>query len=102
MMNNLYNAFYGGTYSVRHEHEIENLKRDWASDPCWDIEDTAGFEVWHDDLLAWRQEYEAELNRRETLRVGLKTAELGISAALLEYIEHLEWRIAQLEKAATS
>jgi hypothetical protein len=89
-------------YSVRSQNEIVDLKNDWKLDPCWDIEDTPGFEVWHDDLAAWRRNYEDGLRHRETLRVGMRTAELGINAALLKYIEQLEFRISQLEKRVNS
>lgn len=85
-------------YTVRSEDELTDLKTDWLEDPCWDIEDTPGFEVWHDELQAWRKEIEAEDEMNERERVGMKTAELGINAALLAYIERLEFRIAQLEK----
>src|SRR6185436_19521180 len=30
--------------------EIEKLKKDWASDPIWDLEDTEGFEAHRDEL----------------------------------------------------
>ncbi len=86
-------------YTVRSEEEIDTLKADWLDDPCWDIEDTRGFEVWHDELLAWRKESEAVHELEERERVGEKTAELGINATLLEYIEQLERRIAALEAA---
>lgn len=85
-------------YTVRSEEELNDLKTDWLNDPCWDIEETEGFEVWHDDLLAWRQEIEAEAALNESQRIGYKTAALGISATLLRYIERLESRIDQLEQ----
>jgi hypothetical protein len=90
----------GLIYTVRSLDEIIALKNDWKGDPCWDIEDTPGFEVWHDDLASWRRNYEDGLRHRESLRVGMKTAELGINATLLRYIESLERRIAQLEAKA--
>lgn len=39
--------------------EIEALKANWLSDPCWDIETTEGFEAHHDELLAFRKQTEA-------------------------------------------
>lgn len=88
----------GLIYTVRSVDELDTLKAAWLEDPCWDIEETSGYEVWYDDLLVWRKEIEAENEMNERERVGLKTAELGINAALLAYIERLEFRIAQLEK----
>jgi len=44
--------------------EINELKRNWSNDPCWDIEDTEGFEAYKQELLAYRLEQEAEWKRR--------------------------------------
>lgn len=38
--------------------EIEALKKNWMADPCWDIEDTEGFEAYKEDLLAFRKDQE--------------------------------------------
>jgi hypothetical protein len=38
--------------------EIEALKLNWAKDPCWDIEDTEGFEEHREELIAWRKDHE--------------------------------------------
>lgn len=84
-------------YTVRSIEELDNLKREWSYDPCWDIEDTHGYELWHDELKCWRERHEAQMAQIEAERIGLKTAELGINAALLKYIELLELRIARLE-----
>ena len=46
--------------TTKTKDEIEKLKNSWKHDPIWDIEDTEGFEEYYDELLAWRQEYEAE------------------------------------------
>lgn len=48
--------------------EIRELKRDWLGDPCWDIEDTEGFEMYADELRDFRlmmeKRWEAEANQR--------------------------------------
>jgi len=38
--------------------QIEKLKASWAADPCWDIEDTDGFEEYRDELAAFAAERE--------------------------------------------
>lgn len=38
--------------------EIDKLKTDWLQDPCWDLEDTEGFEAHREELLAFRHEQE--------------------------------------------
>lgn len=44
--------------------EIEALKEGWKRDPIWDIEDTEGFEQHREELLAWRRDWEDEVNKR--------------------------------------
>jgi hypothetical protein len=39
---------------------VEELKRNWHSDPCYDLELTEGFEVYRDELLAFREKCEKE------------------------------------------
>ena len=59
----------GAPYVSPVEHskiELERLKQSWLSDPHWDLEDTEGFEAYHDQLkafadeqrLRWRREAE--------------------------------------------
>ena len=36
--------------------EIEKLKESWLEDPCWDIEDTQGFEEHREELLAYHDQ----------------------------------------------
>ncbi|NIV31898.1 MAG: hypothetical protein GWN58_21155 [Anaerolineae bacterium] len=40
--------------------EIERLKAQWCSDPCWDIEHTEGFEEHEEELREYRESKEAE------------------------------------------
>lgn len=49
--------------------EIEQLKADWRRDPCWDIEETEGFEAHRDELLQYRQQYNAECEQNEKNRL---------------------------------
>jgi hypothetical protein len=54
--------------NTKTREEIEALKQDWHADPCWDIEETEGFEAHREELeayrleceAAWQQAYEAE------------------------------------------
>jgi hypothetical protein len=40
--------------------QIEKLKKSWRKDPCWNIEDTEGFEDHKEELIAFRQKYELQ------------------------------------------
>lgn len=51
--------------------EVEALKIGWRRDPCWDIEDTDGFEEHKDELLAFHQACEAEWRAAEDERIKL-------------------------------
>lgn len=46
--------------TAKTRQEVEALKRSWVKDPCWDIEDSAGFEEYYEELKAWRKKYECE------------------------------------------
>lgn len=44
--------------------EINELNRNWASDPCWDIEDTEGFEDHYEELKEYRLKAEKNIQMR--------------------------------------
>jgi hypothetical protein len=88
---------------LRTQKEIENLKNDWCNDPCWDIEDTEGFEAHHEELkkygdemrMHWKRErelkYEAEL-KTKAMQLGCEN-----NLALVGYIIRLEKRLSEIE-----
>lgn len=77
--------------------EVEYLQENWIGDPSWDIEDTEGFEEWHDYLMQWRKQYESKWAAKEDERLKTKAKALGCSIELVGYIEALERRIKVLE-----
>lgn len=86
--------------------QIEKLKADWASDPCWDIEHTEGFEDHSDELKAFAEEKEAEWARLTEEREARRLAkleqiaeELGCpgNIKLAMNFEYLKNRIEELE-----
>jgi len=64
------------------QEEINKLKENWESDPCWDIEDTEGFEAHHDELLAyhqaWRIKWEVAHAEKENARADKVRVETGV------------------------
>lgn len=44
--------------------EIEELKRQWKQDPCWDIFSTEGFEDHVTELTEFQEKYNAEQMER--------------------------------------
>lgn len=51
--------------------ELRLLKLDWKRDPCWDIEETEGFEAHRDELLAFRKKQEQKWDIENTIRLRL-------------------------------
>jgi len=81
--------------------EIEALKLEWASDPCWDLEDTEGFEDHREDLLAYRRQRERAKWHEEMQQIKDKAEEIGCpeNLKLAEYVMSLEKRLEELENA---
>jgi hypothetical protein len=77
--------------------ELDELKSQWRRDPCWDIEETEGFEDHKEELLAYRLKCESEWKQEQTERLEKRATELGCSVALVQYIERLEYRLGVLE-----
>lgn len=88
---------------------IGDLQKSWLKDPCWDIETTEGFEAYHDELKAYREEIEAETTAAieaeesaRTVKTLVQTiSENGVTVvdrADRELQQHMEkgWTIAHL------
>jgi hypothetical protein len=86
--------------------EVEALKENWKKDPCWDIEDTKGFEEHHDELLAWRKEYEFDCQTKEEDRIirRLRVVELitGVTNADVGQAIHTYAEIEKMLDAESS
>lgn len=46
------------------KEQIEELKRQWRNDPCYDLEDAPGFEEYEEELKAYRLDFEAQTKAR--------------------------------------
>jgi hypothetical protein len=77
-------------YQPKCAADIDDLKKQWLADGCWDIENTDGFQPYHDELLKWRLFIEGKVQAEETTRLVKRADELGCSVALVKYIEKLE------------
>lgn len=84
--------------------EIEQLKHSWAADPCWDIENTEGFEDHADVLWVYRLQMEEKWSaqaqeKKNAARQQLSKVIGGCdNLALLDYFIDLERRIKALEE----
>ena len=90
-------------HQIRSADDIQSLKKNWANDPCWDIEDTEGFEAHYDELKVYRLEMEAkwsaEYEARKQKENELLQAEfdkIGI-LGLLKIVKDLKDRVGDLE-----
>jgi hypothetical protein len=84
------------------KQELDDLKRSWKYDPCWDIEDTEEFGDYADELKAYRLDEEKKWTEAENLRLFVKSCELNCSVQLVKHIEFLEYKIEKLLEAVPS
>ena len=73
--------------------EVLDLKMNWLRDPCWDIEDTEGFEDYQAELIAYRLEKEEYWANERLSGQKRKAEELGVpgNIKLAQYILTLEY-----------
>ena len=67
------------TIEPRTAEEIEALKTNWRDDPIWDIEDTEGFELHRDELVAYRLEWEVHWKLQRERRLASKDNKVSSS-----------------------
>ena len=88
------------TATPKTEEELNQLKKSWLADPCWDIYATEGFECHEFELMQFQAECENrwEASKREALEK--KAASLGVpgNTALARYLESLELKIEALSR----
>jgi hypothetical protein len=79
---------------------LTELKKQWRQDPCWDIEDTVGFEDFRDELIEFRISQEAawEEAKLEKLKLFAKKVGLEDNLTLAGYLYYLEERIDKCDK----
>lgn len=100
---------YRKDIGVKTPAEIEELKRQWRYDPCWDIETTVGFEAhaeelakYHTDMVAiWAFEAE-ECSKARAIEIGTSDnpALTETIVRMQNRIESLMERVEKLEKSA--
>lgn len=77
--------------------QLNELKAQWEADPCWDIEETEGFEDFHDELAKFRKDTENRWDYERIMRIDAQAFRLDCSFKTAKYTLALEDRIAQLE-----
>ena len=85
--------------AIKSKEEIRKLKHNWECDPCWDIEDTEGFEEYKDELRAFRLKKEKEWEDQWRKKMQTKAKKMGIpgNLKLANYIDGLEYKISKLQ-----
>lgn len=81
------------------KEQIYFLKSSWRSDPCWDIEDTEGFEDHYDELKAYHEQMKEQWRQERYDEIDHKATALRCSFELAEYLLHLEYRLNAKEAA---
>jgi hypothetical protein len=93
---------------MKSRQEVEELKNNWRNDPCWDIEQTDGFEEYRDELKTYRLDMVAKWRAQEYNRLFERARDLGIDQLgdkdnevdlrLMRYLEGLERKITELNQ----
>lgn len=59
--------------------EVEELKKNWSSDPCWDIEDAEGFEDHRAELVGFRRAKTADWERERICKSLTAATRWGVT-----------------------
>jgi len=94
---------------MKTREELQNLKRQWGDDPCWDLEETEGFEEYRDELMSFvknhrvtRRKEEMAENERAANAFGVyrNSVDLdqfgGMLNALLSRLDEMEEELRRL------
>lgn len=79
--------------------EVERLKMNWLSDPCFQLDTAEGFESYADELARFREYHENRWEKENQERLSRIADSLGIPGNLLlaKYLMILQDRINELE-----
>lgn len=83
---------------MKTQEEIQSLKLDWFNDPCWNLEETEGFEEYREELKEYRLRCEHKWEDGYRKRIEKRAQELNCSIELIGYIERLEWQLKDMEQ----
>ena len=75
------------------QEQIDRLEANWAADPCWDIEDTEGFESVRHLLVAIRDKWLAKWELERNQAILEKRLELACNRETAVYVLALEKRL---------
>jgi hypothetical protein len=76
--------------------QIEDLKSKWLSDPCWDLDNTEGFEDHIQELLDFRLFHERNWKKQSLIkeykeRLSKKKKEIDILENTILFLEEEEY-----------
>lgn len=79
---------------------VEDLKDNWCSDPCWNLEETEGFAGHRYELRLFRLEMQAKWQQADRRKLLKKARDLSITdnLRLAHHILSLEDRLADVER----
>lgn len=66
--------------------EIEALKKNWLNDPCWDIENTEGFEDHVAELTAFHELKRKEWEQKTVDHVALRRVKVAASTGVDDWV----------------
>jgi hypothetical protein len=78
---------------LKTRQEVEELKRQWRNDPCWDLWEQEGFEEYKNELRSYAEQKEAEWEAEEQMRKEARASKLGIPGNFESRIEYVDDRV---------
>lgn len=87
---------------MKTKEEVEELKREWCADPCWDIWATEGFEDHCCELWLYQEKKKEEFMWERIAKGNALARKYGCpgNPELAETIDSLMQRVANLENNA--
>lgn len=86
--------------------EIEKLKESWLKDPCWDIEDTEGFEEHREELLAYhdqmRVQWKSSAEKRRAERIKKVEEATGVGGDVAKFLSTFSEIEAEVYSASSA
>jgi cyclopropane fatty-acyl-phospholipid synthase-like methyltransferase len=79
-------------------NDVHKLKEQWLIDPCWDIEETEGYEEYRDELKTWREQFEERMREAHRKHMLRNAQQFGVTLEAIAYLEKLERKIVSLER----
>jgi ribosomal protein L6P/L9E len=82
---------------VKTREDVENLKANWISDPCYNLETVEGFEEYSNELRRFQTMMESKWKNEYNDMIKSLSEKYECSFKLAEYIYNLEIKLQKIQ-----